>query len=563
MISRRCVSGVWLATALLLATGGRAQSGGDTQPLGALRNGPLVVWYLSPSVKPAETALEAVAALHHATPLNYSEKTVSQVGQDASTYGEDAGSYGVDADSRTISTPSIPADKDATTAKPNGFGYKEEEASSVGQNAASYGTEASDAGKEASRVGQNAGSYGQTAGSYGTEASNVGVESSSYGAGSGNGANRAVQSAEGAEAQRPLSSAGAEQVRESLRQAFPDLQMKFVAVAPEQLRARLVAARGTPEYPDVLLGTLPAAWWNGMDSEFGLAMLQPAAFYPNGMINNPESTEEVAILARAPHMEAARAFALWMSEPGSGCPGCVQSGLTGEDAAAAAVAKSSVERLVSGEPLGGEADAEIAPDSSRGVRRMLATMGSGSAVGEGVRVQVEHASTHGQLAAVALRVVVSSRGMFGVAHPLVVLRMSEDGHWKVLQLSLNLPPYEQVNEERALMLSDPPTEKEARGGVLGVTQAAPMDGQAVAQTPQLVWDNHGGAGLQVVEWQRGEGGGWSEARLFLVQDSSATLRTHVLADFAEANGRYRWRVWSVGSHGDVVISPWRTFRLMK
>ncbi|MGA8940505.1 MAG: hypothetical protein WB439_15190, partial [Acidobacteriaceae bacterium] len=463
---------------------------------------------------------------------------------------------------RSISTPTIPPGQDAASAKPNGIGYKEEEAGSVGQNAASYGADASNSGKEASAAGQNAGGFGQTAGSYGTEASNAGVESSNFGSGKGAGSASARTESASA-AQQPLSSPGAEQVRESLRQTFPDLQMKFIAVTPEQLRARLTAARGTAEYPDALLGTLPATWWNGMDNEFGLATLQPAVFYPNGMMNNPESTEEVAILVRAPHMEAARAFALWMSEPQSGCPGCVLAGMAGDKAAAAAIAKSAVERLVNGQPLGGEADPEIAADSSRGVRRMLATMGNSAAGNDGVHVQVEQASVDGSLAAVALRVVVSSRGVFGVAHPLVVLRKAKDTKWRVLQLSLNLPQYEQANEERALMISDPPTESEVRGGVKGVTQAAPMDGQTVAQMPQLVWDNHGGAGLQVVEWQHGEGGGWSDARLYLVQDTNARLRTQVMADFADANGRYRWRVWSVGAHGEVKIGTWRTFRLAK
>jgi hypothetical protein len=85
----------------------------------------------------------------------------------------------------------------------------------------------------------------------------------------------------------------------------------------------------------------------------------------------------------------------------------------------------------------------------------------------------------------------------------------------------------------------------------------------VAQVPQLVWDNRGGAGLQVVEWQRGEDGAWSDTRLYLVEDRNPTLRTQVMAEFADANGRYRWRVWSVGAHGDLQISAWRTFRLMQ
>jgi hypothetical protein len=368
-------------------------------------------------------------------------------------------------------------------------------------------------------------------------------------------------------AQQPLSNPAAEQLKETLRQAFPDLQMRFIAVDPDQLKGRLMAARGTQDFPDVLLGTLPASWWNGMDTEYGVAMLRPAVFYPNGVTENSEGTPEVAILARAPHMQAARAFVLWMSEPTSGCPGCVQSSLTGKEAAAAAVAKRAMESLLNGEPLGDEADSALVMDSSKGVQRMLATMGNvggnTEANSDGVRVQVEHASVNGGLAAVGLRVVVSSTNVFGVAHPLVVLRTSKDGQWKVLQMSLNLPQHEQANERQALMVTSPPTSAEQSSGVKGIVPAAPLDGQNVAQVPQLVWDNHGGAGLQVVEWQRGEDGAWSDTRLYLVEDRNPTLRTQVMAEFADANGRYRWRVWSVGAHGDLQISAWRTFRLMQ
>jgi hypothetical protein len=41
------------------------------------------------------------------------------------------------------------------------------------------------------------------------------------------------------------------------------------------------------------------------------------------------------------------------------------------------------------------------------------------------------------------------------------------------------------------------------------------------------------------------------------------LQTHVIAEFAGAAGRYRWRVWSVGMQGDMVISPWRGFAVVQ
>ena len=569
MISKRYRSGVLSAALLVCAGVLQSQSGEEPDPLGALRHGPLVVWYLAASTRPPQSNLNAIAALHNATPLNYSEKTTGTFGQNASNYGQDAGSYGVDADSRTISTPQSAPGQDAPTAKQNGIGYKEQAASTAGQNAASYGTASSNNGQEASTVGQNAASYGTEASRYGTAASNVGQTASDFGNtensadANAHDAQTQAANANAAAQQQPLSNPAAEQVKENLRQAFPDLQMRFIAIDPDQLKPRLMAARGSADYPDVLLGTLPAAWWTGMDAQFGLAMLRPAVFYPNGVTDNSEGEPEVAILRTAPHMEAARAFALWMSEPSSGCPGCVQSTLAGSEGAAAAVAKSAMERLLNGEPLGDESDPALVMDSSRAVRRMLATMGNTTVSNDGVHVQVAKASVNGGLAAVGLRVVVSSANVFGVAHPLVVLRMGRDGKWKVLQMSLNLPQHEQANERQALMVSNPPTAAEQTAGVKGITQAAPQDGQNVAQAPQLVWDNRGGAGLQVVEWQRGESNGWSDARLYLVEDRSPTLRTQVDAEFADANGRYRWRVWSVGSHGAVEISPWRTFNLIK
>ena len=345
------------------------------------------------------------------------------------------------ADSPTISTPSIPPDQNATSAKPNGIGYQQKDLSDFGQNAAGYGTAASNYGQDGSTAGQNAGSYGNGGeplrnGGQQCGAECVGLRKQRMAAER----RRRRQIPLRRMPQGPLSNAQAEQVRDGLRQAFPDLQMRFLAVDPDQLKARLMAARGTADYPDVLLGTLPAAWWSGMDTEFGLGMLRPAVFYPNGVTENSEGEPEVAILMHAPHMQAARAFVLWMSEPTSGCPGCVQASLVGKEAAAATVAKTAMERLLNGEPLGDEADPDLVMDSSRGVRRMLAIMGSTAgntaAPKDGAHVQVAEASVNGSLAAVALRVVVSSPGVFGVAHPLVVLRAGKDGQWKVLQMSL-------------------------------------------------------------------------------------------------------------------------------
>ena len=538
----------------------QAQGGAD--PLEALRHGPLVVWYVTASARPQEMAIQAVAALNNFTPLNYTEHDAGNFGQNASTFGDNAASYGVDAGSHSISTPSIPLNMDATTATPNGIGFKEQDSSTFGDNAASFGSTSGSYGMESNSYGQNSAGFGQTAGSYGTEAGSVGQDASSFAEPQ---SQAASQSTVSQSLQQLSSTPEEERVRQSLRRAYPDLQMQFYAVPPGQLQSMLTSARGSKDYPDVLVGTLPSAWWAGMDSKFGLATLRPALFYPNGVIDHPQNAAEVAILADAPHMGPARAFALWMSEPFSDCPGCVEKTLTGPSAAAAMVARKAIERLVNGEPLGNVADAEMATNSSKGQRLLLATIGNATDANGGLEVQVEQASAHGSLAAVALRVLISTPGVFGVVHPLVVLRQvqvgNKPGPWKVLQLTLDLPQYEQTQERQVLMVSDPPTATEQHGGVKGVSMLAPTDGQEVIQMPQLLWDNHGGAGLEVVEWQSGEGQSWSESRLYFVEDQNPTLRMQVMAKFAGKDGRYRWRVWSVGAHGAMKISSWSIFYL--
>jgi hypothetical protein len=557
VISRRCMAGLLPAMLLAGAVISQSQNGGQVERLAALRQGALTVWFVGAPMHPPQTNLQAIAALHNATPLTYTEQTTGSFGQNASTYGQNSGSYGIASDSPSISTPHAAPGEDAPSATPNGIGYKEQEAGSFGQEASTYGTASSNSGTSGSGDEQNGNSFSQESSSYGTEASNHGQEASNF----GNSTSTIADAANSAP--QPPSDPVAEAFQEKLEQAFPDLQLKFTEVDPNDLKDRLLAARGTADYPDVLIGALSEPWWNGMQSEFGLAMLQPASFYPNGVTQDPPSAEQFAILTRAPHMQVARAFALWMSESYADCPGCVQAELSKQEQAAAAVATSAVQRLLSGQPLGGEADPAMARGSSLGSRRMLATIGNRSDGDAVPHVEVERASTDGSLAAVALRVVVSSRGVFGVAHPLVVLRMAQTGRWRVLQVSLNLQQIEQKSAQETLMESSPTSAAEQRAGVKGVSQAAPQDGDTKGPMPELVWDNNGGAGLQVVEWQMGRDGGWADARLYLVQDRSPRLQTHVQAEFAGDPGQYRWRVWSVGDRGEMKISPWRTFNVVR
>jgi hypothetical protein len=524
------------------------------EPLSALRHGQLVVWLVGGVNRPPESNLQAIAALHHATPLTYHEQTSGSFGQSASNYGQDSSNVGVDSTSAVgangvqLSTPQPAQGEDAPSATPNGIGYKQQESGSFGKSSSNYGTEASNYGTEASNVGQNSGSFGTDASRHGQDAGSFGNSTSTV----------AAAGATAPSASKP--SHLTEELMKKLKEAFPELRVKVVDVDLNQLKDRLTAAQGTASYPDVLLGTLPPALSRELQGGFELAMLRPANFYPNGVTQGEPNMAEVAILSRAPHMEAAREFALWMNESNADCPACVQVNLTPGERAAASVASSAMEALLSGSSIGNNADPAMAGDLSRGVTRLLTTTTNTVAADGSSHVEVEHASVDGKLAAVALRVVISSRSVFGVAHPLVVLREGGDGHWRVLHVSMNLPQFEQEMLRRALMETSPPTSQEEHRSVSGVMQAAPLDGANTTSRPELVWDNNGGAGLQVVEWQVGRDG-WSDARLYLVQDRNPRLRSSVMAQFANGAGHYRWRVWSVGAHGDMKISPWRSFNV--
>ena len=143
----------------------------------------------------------------------------------------------------------------------------------------------------------------------------------------------------------------------------------------------------------------------------------------------------------------------------------------------------------------------------------------------------------------------------------MVLRPDEALHWRVLQMSFDLARAQQLNAMGILARAGAESERVFRNEAtlpLGILQASPTDGEGRSPQPDLWWDNLGGATLQVVEWQMSGAG---STYLYFVPDSANRLQTRVSARFAAAAGAYRWRVWSVGADGTIVISPWRTLRI--
>jgi len=523
--------------AVVLALGCAGVCCGQTEPLDAtplLHGEPLTVWVLRPGHAPK--APVGVAALLPPTPrLGFQEQTVGSFGQAAGNAGQNAGGYGTAASN--VGTV----------------------ASNVGQNAGSYGISPSDAG-------QNAGGYGTAASSYGTSASNVGTAASSYGTAASNYGHLASETGPNTAAERKdAAGVGRNLVLDRVRMMMlkvRETNIRYVELYAEEFKDRLEAANKTGDLPDVLIGSLP--------STLEYVQLEARLFVPStvygeilddnlgfGGAGRQGLWENVAIFLRAPHPRTARAFALVMAEGGLREP--LQPKADDELTPPALVAVDAVSRLASGQPVGADADPMLAEFTVQQAQARLMGVSMLAEDPTQPRIDVIAASVVGALAVVGLRVSVSSEKSLEVMHPLVVLRRAADGSWKVLQMSLNLPLEQQHNEGDRLMFAWPRAE-EIKGGVKGVTLASPRDGDVGPVQPELWWDNLGGAGLQVVEWQMGYSDAWTDSHLYFVDDASSRLHTREIARFALwPTVRYRWRVWSVGYKGEMKISPWRTF----
>ena len=548
---------VFCGVSVAMAQEDESERPGTVNVLESLRQGPLVIWVVG--LAAAKIPKVQGAQVYRAPDPGYHEATPGTLGQTAGSYGQTAGSYGVDATSPTISAPSSPniprADPSANTA--TGSGYTEQTSGSFGQTSSSYGTTASSHGQTAGSLGQTSNSYGQTSGSYGQTAGSYGQSASSFGESA-----TATDADKARAAPRVVGASPLlQELRSQIADALPELAVNFQDVPVDTLAQNLRAAVGTANYPDVLIGNLPQ---EGFPNGLVMGALSPARFMDDGVTDGQTFEHQFVVLSAAPHVRTAVAFALWMGEPYEECPGCVEAGLQPDEKAAASVAVVAMQRLMQGSSVGEDADPLMAPFPPNLGRSILTSSGNRALSEDLAHVELMRAATAGGLAAVSLRVMVASAGVFGVAHPLVVLRKGDDAKWRVLHVSLNLPAVESQMQREALVDKCTDTLCGADAGALaGVSLASPRDGEQQRPTPELWWDNGGGSRLEVVEWQGNAGAGWSDARLFLVPDRGAKLRTRVTAQFASREATYRWRVWSVGADGATKITAWRTFKVAR
>lgn len=547
-------SAKWAVTAALCAVCVFARAQDPELNMDALENGTLIIWVIKP---PLEKRPKSNVPQYKAADPGYHEATTGGLGQPSSSFGHDAASYGVDASSPTISAPSSPTAVNARApgdVAPADSGYVEVTGNQLGQPSSTFGTNQSDHGQSAGSFGQNAGAAGQNAGGYGTDVGSFGDSLSTV-------AQPKKQQAVVSTFHLPMRGPSTNAFEQEIHAAFPSLKVLYADVYADELAGDLAAASNSRSAPDILIGALNGAGWRRMEGRYGAAMVRRADYVPDG-VSSGEVVPEYALAANATHPAAARAFILWASEVNGGCLQCgvatVAANLNAEEQKVATAASAAIGHLFAGEGAGTVADGSMAifsPQLGSGVLKNDA----GQTVNEGAKQTIVHVSVNGKLAAVTARVVVSSGGEYGVAHPLVVLRENAASQWKVLHVSLNLPALE-AERARQELTSDtsPPQRQERIDGVKGVTLTAPDNGDTREAQPSLGWDNHGGAGLQVVEWAACNSD-CLDTHLYFVPDNTDHLRTEVNAEFANAAGRYKWRVWSVGDDGAMAISSWRTF----
>lgn len=498
---------------LLLSVTCMAQRSVDpvTQPL---KGRSVTVWQVRPTTDEDRARIAAQKLNATIAPIKkYSERTTSEFGQPSSDVGQTAGSYS-------------------------------------NQTTASRGQAASNAGQAASSNGTTAGSFGQTASSFGEPTSDASK----------------VKSVATALVQRQAETS----LRGILSMSLGGADVQFVDLVSEEFEDKLAAVTNSAGYPDIVVGieNLPSWPSSGLGlTMFGLPVLAEPDSTPD---HYPwRAFQRADILIQAPHPVQARAFVVWLRDEGRCDAGCGDTRYIAKMKMeeAVTVAQGAFTNVLQGGTIKAYADKDAA-EFSGPVAQSLAFGdvfgGLASPIDtEHVRIDTIAVATNERrsLASITLRAVIPSAGSFGVVHAQVVLRKGEGGGWGVLQLSSNLrlPRLAEVNDLLAQAMSGKPDES---APVLGVSQAAPLDGDNRSPQPYLWWDNLGGATLQVVEWQTKAESGWTNTNLEPVSDMGPRLKTEVVANFARQAGQYRWRVWSIGKGGELKLSPWHTLLIV-
>jgi hypothetical protein len=343
-------------------------------------------------------------------------------------------------------------------------------------------------------------------------------------------------------------------IQNALKADFPELRVNFRVVDPKGFIGDLAAAKGNGTLPDVVFVD---NWGQGAPlivQQRVVEMMGRARFSPsNGWWFQ---------MSAGAHQATATAFLRWLEDsPHWQSPAMSTDGLTESDKQRVT---SAALLAVAGMAGGGVADSVMDPDAAG-----LLTLSWGSACGRISRMSfpvTRFLFGNGRLAYAAVSSEARSTGgsveCSGVMYSFLVLRKGYEG-WKVL---LVMP---RVSLEQAVSVAD---QFDQLGLVTAESYApaapqllSPFDGERQTRFPK-----------QYASWQQdvprpvayavessygmlsGSAITYSPSRIAIVAAVDYGDIVRIPEPFGQGVQPHRWRVWAIGSDGQVAVSEWRT-----
>ncbi len=342
-------------------------------------------------------------------------------------------------------------------------------------------------------------------------------------------------------------------IQNALRADFPDLQVNFRVVDPDELIGETTAAKQSKTLPDVVFVD---NWRQGaplVAQQKVVEMMGHARFLASGWWFQ---------MSEGAHPATAQAFLRWLEDnPHWQPPRLSADGMTGPDQQQA---NSAALLAVAAVAAAGAMDPAMDPDALK-----LFTFGWGTACGKISRMSfpvTRFLFGNGRLAYAAVASEAISAGgsvqCSGLIYTFMVLRKRQEG-WKAMLLTPRVTLEQAAGFARQFDQLHLAT---AEGYAPDAPELLlPFDGGQQTRTPKeyMSWrQDVPRPAAYAVEWSFGQRSGE------LASYSPSTISIYAAIDYGnivripEPFGigvqPHRWRVWAIGKDGQVALSDWRT-----
>ena len=342
-------------------------------------------------------------------------------------------------------------------------------------------------------------------------------------------------------------------IQNALKADFPEMQVNFRVVEPEDFLADLATAKQNGALPDIVF---VENWRQG-----GPLLVQQRVVEMMGQTRFRAGGWWFQMLGGA-HQATATAFLRWLEDsPHWQLPHMSTEGMTVLDKQqVASAALLAVAAMVGG----GAMDSVMDPDAAK-----LYRLSWGTACGTISRMSfpvTRFVFGNGRLAYAAVASEARSSGgnveCSGVVYTFMVLRKRQDG-WKVLLATPRVPLELAVSRARDLDELGLKTEEDSAPNAPELV--SPFDGERQTRDPKefISWrQNVPRPVAYAVEWRYGMPSGdetsYSPAFISIVAaiDYGDTVR--IPEPFGIGVQPHRWRIWAIGKDGQIALSEWRT-----